>query len=213
MTQEQSSPSGVEPSEAEVERAAKAVIAEWQVMSAELDGGRLADIARGFVSPGNYRLIRAALRAAYALRSRDTQSEPADPERSRHKAGMNGPGSEAPDTRAALVEAREALATKAVADAIVDLAADKPTYPIASLVVITGAMGRVKRIIDRALSASGERDGYVLVPNKLNGPLMDKLRDDQELFGIDPGWLNRLYSKIVAALAADDAAGQDKANG
>lgn len=51
--------------EAMVEVAAKAVVAEWQKMVAETSPHMSpGDHARAFVSPGNYRLIRAALTAA-----------------------------------------------------------------------------------------------------------------------------------------------------
>jgi hypothetical protein len=48
-----------------VERAAKAVVAEWQQMASEMRPHMsVGDLARSFVSPGNYRLIRAALEAS-----------------------------------------------------------------------------------------------------------------------------------------------------
>src|SRR5690606_2926507 len=51
--------------EAMVEVAAKAVVAEWQKMVAETSPHMSpGDHARAFVSPGNHRLIRAALKAA-----------------------------------------------------------------------------------------------------------------------------------------------------
>jgi hypothetical protein len=49
----------------DVERAAKAVSDEWGKMVAEMSPHMSpGDIARSFVSPGNHRLIRAALEAA-----------------------------------------------------------------------------------------------------------------------------------------------------
>lgn len=48
-----------------VEAASKAVVAEWKKMIAETSPYMSpGDHARAFVSPGNYRLIRAALKAA-----------------------------------------------------------------------------------------------------------------------------------------------------
>jgi len=58
-------PSEQAVTEAMVEVAAKAVVAEWQKMVAETSPHMSpGDHARAFVSPGNYRLIRAALKAA-----------------------------------------------------------------------------------------------------------------------------------------------------
>lgn len=48
-----------------VDAASKAVVAEWQAFIAEMQPHMTAsDAARSFASPGNYRLIRAALTAA-----------------------------------------------------------------------------------------------------------------------------------------------------
>lgn len=50
--------------DAMIEAASVAVVAEWQTMLREHgDHMSAADLARSFVSPGNYRLIRAALNA------------------------------------------------------------------------------------------------------------------------------------------------------
>lgn len=56
--------------EAWVEAASKAVVAEWQAMTREIahiPRHSSGDIAREFVSPGNHRLIRAALEAILPL--------------------------------------------------------------------------------------------------------------------------------------------------
>lgn len=53
----------------EIEAASRAVGDEWRVMATEL-GLSPAQIARDFVSPTNHRLIKAALNAALAVRSR-----------------------------------------------------------------------------------------------------------------------------------------------
>lgn len=60
------SPLPVRPiTDEDVERAAKAVSDEWGKMVAEMSPHMSpGDIARSFVSPGNHRLIRAALEAA-----------------------------------------------------------------------------------------------------------------------------------------------------
>lgn len=92
---EQSSRSGPEPTEAEIEAAYDALMQDPRCVMD--DDGRNA--------------MARTLRAAYALRS-NSETEPADPERSRHKAGMNGPGSVAiadPDYRAALVKVMHSL--------------------------------------------------------------------------------------------------------
>lgn len=53
--------------EAQVKAAAKAIVAEWQTMVNETRGLMTsADAARAFVSPGNFRLVRAGLNAALA---------------------------------------------------------------------------------------------------------------------------------------------------
>lgn len=67
-------------SDAQVEAASKAVVAEWQTMLQEHRGiMSAAESARAFVSPGNYRLIKAALTAALA----DAQAPEATQQRQR----------------------------------------------------------------------------------------------------------------------------------
>lgn len=60
-----------------VEAAAESVVAEWKLMAIELMPHSTAgDIARAFVSPGNHRLIRAALNAALAAAWRPIEDAP-----------------------------------------------------------------------------------------------------------------------------------------
>lgn len=65
---------GATVTDAMVEAASAAVVAEWKAVCSEADISP-GEAARQFVSPGNHRLVQAALEAAFALAAQPAQTE------------------------------------------------------------------------------------------------------------------------------------------